>query len=105
MTNIEETPTPQPDQGSDFVLPRHGAIREDNWPEYESKGLRPIADNDLQWAQLHYGTEHVYTGDPWDWDAGRPLRHKPGTHIYVDPEGIALAAERRRKEQESDRRS
>src|SRR5215218_7232652 len=75
----------------DFVLPRHGAIREDNWEDYRARGLQP-AHGPFEATQAIAGVEHVYTGDAYDYEAGRPLRHKPGIGVYVDPEGIEQMA-------------
>ncbi len=84
-----------------FELTHHGAIREDNWAEYEAKGFQPVEDLGLRFVQGFYGVEHVYTGDAYDEKAARPLRHKPGTGIYVSPEGLAVGAEAVRKSRES----
>jgi hypothetical protein len=95
---------PSSDHDSDFVLPHHGAIREDNWVEYEAKGFGIALGYDLAAAQDQFGIEHVYTGDEYDWEQGRPLRHKPGVTIYVDPEGLAISAQKKREHEEQVRR-
>jgi hypothetical protein len=102
MTDHEEHAGDSTGYVPDFERPNLGAIREDNWAEYEVQGFRPIAE-DLSSAQLLYGTENVFTGDAYDYDARRPLRHKPGTYVYVSPEGFKLAAEKHRKWAEADR--
>jgi hypothetical protein len=86
-------------QTPDFELPRHDAIREGSWAEYEAKGFVPTPF-DFDYAQGVYGPEHVYSGDEFSWAEGRPLRHKPGTGVYVSPEGIRLASERKHEQQE-----
>lgn len=95
---------------SNFELPNHGAIREENWAEYEAQGFRPITNVDsdrlplhLRVAQGHYGTAHVYTGDAYDHETGRPLRHKPGTGLYVDADGLIIGAENMRAARERNR--
>ncbi len=100
MSDDKETPTGSSAHTPDFELPRHDAIREDNWPEYQAKGFRPV-DNveegdptNLDYAQSVYGVEHVYTGDAYSYADERPLRHKPGMSIYVTPEGMKRATER-----------
>lgn len=89
----------QSNHAPDFELPRHGAIREHNWSEYQASGFQPVFNSDgstlsLNFAQALYGVEHIYTGDPYDDDAQRPLQYKPGTGIYTDPEGLKLIAEK-----------
>jgi hypothetical protein len=88
-----------------FELSRRGVIREDNWPAYLANGffvtLQVDAAEDLpeqlKWMQDIYGGEYVYTGDAWDYLEERPLRHKPGIGIYVDPEGLKNVAAYRAK--------
>jgi hypothetical protein len=87
---------PAPDGTSDpnFVLVRINAIHEDNWPEYEAQGfvpLKPIdrpdpdptAFGELDITRSVHGDANIYTGDAWDEQAGRPLRHKPGGTMYL----------------------
>jgi hypothetical protein len=84
-----------PDDGPDFDLPHRDAIHEDNWAEFEAKGFGVATGwslTDLAAAERWFGIEHVYTGDAFDRDQNRPLRHKPGMAIYVDPEGLAIGA-------------
>lgn len=76
-----------PGHTPDWELPKHDAITEANWAEYEAQGFVPVPER-LSGAQNHYGAENVYTGDEWDADAGRPLRHKPGKTVYVNPAGL-----------------
>lgn len=87
-----------------LVFPNRDAVREDNWEEYKSKGfgvLWPSIDRDdygervVTYAQWEFGTGNVYTGDSYDDEAGRPLRHKPGMGIYVSPEGVEYHDARR----------
>lgn len=97
-----------PDYAPDFELSHHGVIREDNWPQYKAKGFMPLSGDassprSLWYAQVHYGVQHVYTGDAYDDEAERPLRHKPGLGLYVDPEGLAYGAENDRKWEERHR--
>jgi hypothetical protein len=87
------------DYEPNFELPRHGVIREDNWLEYEARGFRPVIEP-LKSAQLTYGIEHVYTGEPYDYREGRPLRHQPGEGVYVSPEGQQIGAQKSREWQE-----
>jgi hypothetical protein len=71
----------------DFELPRHDAIHEDNWAEYQAQGFLPVPE-DLKSTQNICGIENVFTGDSYDYDTGRPLRHKPGSTVYVSPAGL-----------------
>lgn len=93
---MSETPQgdqPQPDRSEgeqSFVMPRHGVIREDNWAEYEAQGFQAVPEP-LGFAQHIYGTPNVYTGDEYDWDAERPLHHKPGVGVYTNPAGFEHA--------------
>ena len=80
----------------DFELPRQGAIREDNWAKYEARGFRTVPEP-FDGAQMFYGIPNVYSGDAYDHEAGRPLRHKPGTSVYVSPEGFEYRAELMRR--------
>jgi hypothetical protein len=100
MSNTQEGSTDSTEYEPDFVLPHIGAIREDNWAEYEAKGFGIAIGYDLAAAQRQFGIEHVYTGDAYDWQQGRALRHKPGMTIYVDPEGLAISAEKKRQHEE-----
>lgn len=100
----EGTPNAAPsDHTPDFTFPNHDVIHESNWPEYQAKGFQPVPEP-LKWAQSLYGTEHVYTGDAYDYNEGRPLRHKPGMYVYVDPEGLAIGQEKARLWREERRR-
>jgi hypothetical protein len=103
---------PAPSKASDpnFVLPRFNAIHEGNWAEYEAQGFVPFepidrpdppVSDELASTQDFYGKANVYTGDAWDVQAGRPLRHKPGATVYVRIEAgeertAEVAAEMRR---------
>lgn len=97
----EDTPEPG-DYTPDWVLPKHGAVREDNWPELEAKGFEPVA-YDLTFAQNKYGPEHVHTGDPFDIEVMRPLHRGPkrgDLTIYVDAEGLAIGREKDREDRQ-----
>lgn len=80
-----------PERDSDDEAERR-RVREDNWPEYCAKGFVPVPET-LGDAMFCYGVENVYTGDPFDFDANRPLRHKPAAEaeitVYVSPAGLA----------------
>jgi hypothetical protein len=77
---------------------RSNVITEENWPEYQSQGFRaldisPADPNDARAmgkarGEAGYWFGKYYTGHAYDRDEGRPLRHKPGVSMYVDPEGI-----------------
>lgn len=73
-----------------FVMPNHNVIREDNWEEYKAKGFVPVVAGPELAAGI-VGIENVYTGDPYDYEAGRPLRHNPAPsgagRVYLSPEG------------------
>ena len=78
-----------------FELPRHGAIREDNWADYQTQGFVPVHNVEdskdvffLRVEQNAFGVENTYTGDAYDYDEQRPLRHKPGFGIYTNPAGL-----------------
>jgi hypothetical protein len=105
MAEQKENPAAEPEHKPNFELPRHGVIREDNWPEYQAKGFIPLWNGDgstlsVRFAQGQYGTAHVYTGDAYDEDEQRPLQHKPGVGLYSDPDGIVYNAEHERKRKE-----
>jgi hypothetical protein len=100
---------PPPPDDSDYVPNfelHRDVIREDNWADYEAKGFTEFfpyrCENDLSFARTVCGIEHVYTGDAYDYDAGRPLRHKPGRSIYTDPEGRTNSSRTMRKWDERD---
>jgi hypothetical protein len=103
MTSRNKAPTDEPDHTPNFDLSRHDVIHEDNWLEYEAKGFRPVT-TPFDYAQSVYGIEHVYTGDEYDYEAERPLRHKPGTGVYVDSEGLKIGAKDSREWEEWHRR-
>jgi hypothetical protein len=89
----------------DFVLPNHDVIREDNWTEYAAQGFEAFVGHnpgsvELRFVQGLYGVRHVYTGDAWDETEQRPLHHKPGIGIYVDPEGLAIRAAEKEAERQ-----
>jgi hypothetical protein len=85
-----------------WTLPLHDAIREDNWAQYcgavvvlweslpDERASRWLASE-----QLRYGAGNVYTGDAYDYEEDRPLRHKPGKGIYVSEAGLAYSAYRK----------
>jgi hypothetical protein len=105
MTDRKEATADDPEHTPNFELPRHGAIREDNWPEHQAAGFQPIWNSDgsarsFGFAQMLYGTEHVYTGDAYDDGERRPLRHKPGVGLYTDPDGVTFHAEKKRKRED-----
>lgn len=106
MPSHKENTADEPGQALDFELPRHGVIREDNWAEYKARGFQPLWNTDQtspnsdDFAQSLYGIAHVFTGDAYDDEAGKPLRHKPGIGIYVNPDGLRFYAEQERKEEE-----
>lgn len=75
------------DHEPDFTFPHHDVVHEDNWEEFRAKGWVAVPE-ELKGAQAYFGTENVYTGDAYDVDADRPLRHKPGVGVYVTPEGL-----------------
>src|ERR1700729_3104093 len=81
-------------QGSEytpnFELSHRDVIHEDNWSEYEAMGFRPVPEP-FGSGQAMYGVENIYSGDAYDYDARRPLRHKPGTSMYTSPEGLERA--------------
>jgi hypothetical protein len=83
----DESQRRQQDREPNFTLPRHGVIREDNWAEYEAQGFRPVPEDEKS-AGNYYGVANVYTGDAYDWDAERPLRHKPGVGVYTNAAGL-----------------
>jgi hypothetical protein len=98
MPSTHNHPPEHTDYTPNFELPRHGAIREDNWPEFQAKGFLPVIGG-LEFAQAIYGVEHVYTGDAYDYAERRPLRHIPRVGYYSDPEGLEHA-DRRARERE-----
>jgi hypothetical protein len=87
MADHQEGSSTGTDYTPDFELPRHGVIHEGNWMEYQAQGFLPVPE-DLEATQNLCGAENVYTGDEYDYDAGRPLRHKPGVGVYVSPDGL-----------------
>lgn len=92
MAHQEAETNSNDEHASDFELPRYNAIHEDNWAEFEARGFQPVSSEDsIGIQQMMYGVANIYTGDMWDQDAKRPLRHKPGVGHYVSPEGIKYA--------------
>ena len=98
----------------DFELSHRDAVRESNWSEYEAQGFGVVweaVDPDdslgqLAFARDEFGIANVYTGDAFDHEADRPLRHKPGMGIYVSPEGVSYRdAKRARQGPSSDQSS
>lgn len=83
------------EQNVDFVLPHRDAIREDNWPEWQARGIEVKVDSlpadkvEKMYTilQSRYGADHVYTGDAYDDATGKPLHSKPGRGIYIDHGG------------------
>lgn len=82
----------------DFMLPNRDVIHEDNWEEYRARGFVPTTVP-ADFAKNIVGTENVYTGDAYDYEAGRPLQHKPGKgeDAYLSPD----VAKRKRDVQEA----
>lgn len=79
----------------DFVLPKRDVITEENWPECAARGFRvfrasynPEHPEELDSARGICGIEHVYTGDAYDEEQGRPRHDLPGKGIYVSPQGM-----------------
>jgi hypothetical protein len=99
MPDSPSNPPEHTDYTPDFELPRHGAIREDNWAQFQARGFRPVIGG-LGFAQVIYGVEHVYTGDPYDYMEERPLHHRPGIGVYADPDGLTRGEEWMRKHHE-----
>lgn len=91
-----ERPSPgETDYNPNFVLPKRDVITEENWPEFAARGFEathPSYDPEhpaaLDGARALFGIEHVYTGDAYDEEQGRPRRDLPGKGIYVSPEGM-----------------
>ena len=101
MANTKPNAGDHHDYIPNFDVLRRDVIHEENWPEYEAQGFDPVGDlheRRLDMMRNVFGAEHVYTGDTWDEEAGRPLRHKPGGSIYISGEGQRLAAEQSRRE-------
>lgn len=88
MIDNEAGTTDEPTEYTpDFELAHRGVIREDNWQEYAHEGFMPVPEPyDL--AKLFYGIANVYTGDGYDYIEGRPLRHMPGSGVYVNSDGM-----------------
>ena len=105
MAESNAAPADEPEHTPDFELPRHGAITEDNWPEYQARGFVWLWNGDdstlsVRFAQSCYSAAHVYIGDAYDDDEQRPLRHQPGVGFYSDPDGLKFRAEQQRKQDE-----
>jgi hypothetical protein len=101
MADNEKGAGDHSDYTPDFELPYRDVVHEDNWSEFEAKGLEPIGDDIESRADAMrkiFGTHHVYTGDAWDEDAGRPLGNKPGGSVYVSAEGRKHAVETSRRQ-------
>jgi hypothetical protein len=101
MPDQQEAVDGSPEHTPDFDLLHYDVIHEDNWAEYQAKGYEPIGDfypKRLDMMRNVFGAHNLYTGDAWDYDEGRPLRHKPGSSIYTSPEGIRHSAEMSRHE-------
>jgi hypothetical protein len=87
---------PSPEDGPsvyvpNFVMPRHGAIREDNWQEYVAKGFFPVPEP-YDMACVFYGFQNVYTGQCYSATERRPLRHllpeRPEGGVYTNQDGL-----------------
>ncbi len=86
---------PEAESEPNFELPNRGAISEDNWEEYKALGFDVLHSavseealaGKLQTSEGTYGATNVFTGDAFDEDADRPLRHKPGVGVYISPAG------------------
>jgi hypothetical protein len=89
VSKQNELPDEQTDYQPDFELPNRDVVREDNWETYSAKGFVYVPEG-VNLAQSMFGVPNVLTGDEYDFDAERPLRHKPrsGIGVYVSPEGI-----------------
>lgn len=102
-----EAPGPRPEDESgnnpNFVLPHRDAITEENWPEWEARGVWPeppyeaVPEHQLAKALATVaalaGAENTWTGHAFDLQEGRPLADKPGTGIYTNDEGHRRAFE------------
>jgi hypothetical protein len=82
---------------------RDNVIHEDNWFEYEVLGFFPILRGTREEVEEYFGPHNVYTGDTWDREAGRPLRHKPGGSMYSNNDGRDYAFEQWRLAREAER--
>jgi hypothetical protein len=95
MTDSHEGSTELTDYTPNFILPRHGVITQDNWPIFAAMGFIPLPEwSSLNLVQALCGVEHVYTGDAYDREAGRPSHDKPGICIYADAEGSDIGADK-----------
>lgn len=103
MADNETNTDEQAEHTPDFEMPHYDAVHEDNWAEYQAKGFEPVSGVEIEHLDAMrniYGRHNLYTGDAYDDEAGRPLRHKPGASIYVSPEGLRHADEMRREHRE-----
>ena len=97
-----EAPGPPPEdtestKSPNFILPHRDAITEENWPEWEARGIWPqppheaVSEEELPCRLSAVaglaGTENVWTGHAFDLQERRPVATKPGTGIYTNEEG------------------
>lgn len=77
--------------------PEEHIIREDNWFDYQARGFFRLRSGTREELEAWLGVENVYPGDAWDEEAGRPLRHKPGTSYYSNEDGLEYDFQRWRE--------
>jgi hypothetical protein len=94
----KELPERRSEHNPNFVFGGNRIISEENWTEYEVKGVRnlvaAIPDDDevalreeLSADARLYLPENLLLGDAFDAEAGRPLRLKSGIGVYVTTAG------------------
>jgi hypothetical protein len=99
----ESPKEPEPDTGFDIASAER--VGEDNWESLRAEGFRahttlsqeqmdrldriPTSRSPVYLLMKQFGINHVLTGDAFDLESDRPLRHMPGMTIYVRGEPIA----------------
>jgi hypothetical protein len=85
--------------GAEFILPRRDVVHPENWVEWQEKGfvwrrnasLEPdetaltTAGKAKGLLERDIGLDNVVTGDPFDRDAGHPVRREGEYGVYWRP--------------------
>lgn len=86
-----EKPPEGDESGKEFILLHRDAVSEETWSEFRAAGVYWFSNEPserelthwLQHADIVYGVENVFTGDPFDLEQDRPRPDLPGTGIYI----------------------
>jgi hypothetical protein len=94
-------PTPEGGEpGAEFILPMRDVVHPETWHEWEERGFQwyrnyALGEGEtaltasgkalLRSIEDHAGKENVATGDPFDQEAGQPVRRTDQLGIYWRP--------------------